>query len=277
MRFPVTALSALVLSLVATAQAPQPPQGPSDLGPFDQCGELLVASFPPGCVLFVADDGYTYAPDTISSVPPGGRVRLIGTLDPFACGTLCSESSGCIVGATFDLCPVGEPGCFGDGDVCASCPCGNDMPMGTETGCLNSSGTGAVLRSSGSSSLSRDELLFFVEDARPDSFAMLASSSNLLPSIGPCAAGSGVPSAMFDGLRCLGTALTRHGMRATDDSGAVGYLTPCWGATEYGLAVEAGATVGQSLHFQVFYRDDPAAICQTGQNTTNVVSITIQS
>ncbi len=158
--------------------------------------------------------------------------------------------------------------CFGDGSA-NPCPCGNNVPAGNPTGCLNSSGVGASLDISGNLSVTNDSLRFDVAGAPPTGFGILVSGDNQLPSAQP-----GLGIRVFDGLRCVGGNLIRHGGRSFDNSGA--NITP-WGAggnPPGGLIAQGGFVAGQTRHWQVFYRDLTTAICQTGRNFTSAVSTT---
>jgi len=163
----------------------------------------------------------------------------------------------------------GEAFCFGDGSA-NGCPCGNDVPLGTRSGCLNSSGVGAEIFVSGVPSASNDTLRFDVEGGPPTGFAILASGDNQLPLVVP---GVGIPA--FDGLRCTGGNLQRHGGRNLNANGAnIG----AWGEggnPAQGLVAQGGFVVGQTRHWQIFYRDFPDAVCMTGRNFSNATSVTI--
>ena len=159
--------------------------------------------------------------------------------------------------------------CFGDGSS-TPCPCGNNAVLGAASGCANQSGLGAVLTGSGLASATTNGLTFAVTDASPGTFAVLVSADNPLPSTNP---GAGIHA--FDGLRCVGGSLVRHGSRATNASGAS--VSP-WGPPGGpigGIVAQGGFVQGRTRHFQVFYREDATLGCQTGQNTSNAVTVTV--
>ena len=113
--------------------------------------------------------------------------------------------------------------------------------------------------------------------ANPSTFAVLLSGAELLPTnpLNPCPAGSGIRSALLDGLRCVGVGLQRHGVRATDAEGDVGLTNNGWGGGDppaIGLIAQGGFQLGQTRHWQVFYREASALVCMRGLNTTNAVS-----
>lgn len=167
-----------------------------------------------------------------------------------------------------------EPFCFGDGD-CTPCPCGNDAPVGAQGGCLNSSGDSGVLSASGIASVSLDSLSFEAASLNPMTFAVLVSAQDRLPvgPLNPCfGQDTGVSSLLADGLRCVGGNLRRHGVRLTDAAGSVGASNAAWGFPT-GPALLSAFGVGETRHFQAFYRQDVMDLCGTGQSTTNAVTV----
>ena len=170
--------------------------------------------------------------------------------------------------------------CYGDGGftaACKPCPCGNDMPAGNQTGCMNSAGTGGRLVATGLANVSLDTLEFNITGGNPGGFAVLVAGDSRLPAAGMCPPGSGivVPTAPFDGLRCVGGGFRRHGGRALDATGA--NISP-WGGSggpPIGLIAKGGYVVCQTRQFQVIYRDLLWGTCTTGLNTTNAVQVTM--
>ena len=174
--------------------------------------------------------------------------------------------------------------CFGDGGAtvrCTDCPCTNNADQGIVGGCLNSVGTSAVLSILGEASASSDTARLEVGRARPAAMTLLASSANKLPmnpAVNPCPPGSGAPSIYFDGLRCIGGPIVRHGARSADATGAVEGSNDGWGgqfAPTEGLVAQGGFAIGQERFFQAIYREDPTLSCGTGLNTTNAVLIIV--
>lgn len=175
--------------------------------------------------------------------------------------------------------------CFGDGSSpagCGACPCGNDAPSGTIGGCLNSSQRSARLLALGRSSITSDSLQMELLGAQGNSFAILLSGDNALPQSGTCPVGSGIDvvGAPFDGLRCAGSQLVRHGIRSTDLQGdAASAANPGWGGDflpASGLLSQLSSPSGATRHFQVIYRDLPTSGCGTGLNSTNAVSVQLR-
>jgi hypothetical protein len=156
--------------------------------------------------------------------------------------------------------PVVTPLCFGDGTG-ASCPCGNDAPFFSGTGCLNSFGTGGLLASAGSARTAAD------------TFVLLGSgmtNSSCLYFQGTSAVNGGQGSAFGDGLRCAGGAVVRLGTKAN-----------VAGASQYPAAGDPAVSVqglvpgpGSLRVYQVWYRNS-AAFCQPeGFNLTNALAVT---
>lgn len=176
---------------------------------------------------------------------------------------------------------LGGPICFGDGGSggCTPCPCGNEV-SGSTGGCLNGFGTAGILHAYGLPSVAQDTLRFELADANPMTFAILVSTQSLLPTGGVCPVGSGIQSSVLDGLRCVGGALLRHGVRSTDFAGSSGVNGNAgWGPPNGpagGLVVAGGFQAGQTRHFQVFYREDLNLGCGRGQNTSNAWSLVFQ-
>ncbi len=173
--------------------------------------------------------------------------------------------------------------CYGNGGQqpgCTDCPCGNNADSGTVGGCLNSNSTSASLAITGQASISNDTVHLELSRAIPSALSLLVSSTLMLPNqTGTlCPSGSGVLSGFFDGLRCVGAPITRHGTRMTDVNGEVGGLSNGWGGPfepAMGLVLQGGFSVGQERYFQAFYRDNPALNCNTGLNTSNAVRIAV--
>ena len=170
--------------------------------------------------------------------------------------------------------------CNGDGGDqmgCTNCPCGNNAAPGTIGGCVNSNSMSARLEPSGSPSVMADTMRYEVTGANVSTFGVLISANNQLPQMGACPPGSGLSTAILDGLRCVGGAVQRHGSRATDGLGNIGVTNNGWGPPSGpagGLIAQGGFVAGQTRHYQCFYREVASLGCLTGQNTTNAVSVT---
>lgn len=178
--------------------------------------------------------------------------------------------------------------CNGDGGDqmgCTDCPCANNAPAGTTGGCLNSAGGSSLLHASGSLSVSLPsmvdtDLRFSLSGVPPNKFCVLTSGDAVAPGnpANPCfGQDSGVAAASFDGLRCSVMNTHRHGGRAADSNGDVGVTNNPWGGEggpPIGIAqTHGGFTAGQTRYFQAIHRDDIAAVCMRGLNTSQAVEI----
>ena len=173
--------------------------------------------------------------------------------------------------------------CVGDGETtpgCTSCPCGNDA-AGQLGGCLNGAGFSGVLLPGGNSSVGNPTMNFRLLSANPNTFAILVSGDFSAPNntSNPCfGQGTGVTGTAFDGLRCVVGGFQRHGTRATDSNGTVGFSNNRWGPPNGpvgGLIQQGGFSAGQARHYQAIYREDPSLVCGNGQNTTQAIHVTI--
>jgi len=134
-------------------------------------------------------------------------------------------------------------------------PCGNGSDA--STGCTNSLGQGAALRSEGSASVAAADLVLVAGGLpnRPGLFFQ-----------GDLSLGTG---ALFgDGLRCAGGAVVRLGV-ALPTAGAASF--PSSGA-QPSIPAIGGALPGQTRIYQLWYRD-LSGPCSTGFNTTNAVAV----
>ena len=196
----------------------------------------------------------------------------------FVTGPGAATLRGDITSVTISSVPFGET-CNGDGGNqmgCTDCPCGNSAAPGTSGGCLNSAGTSARLARSGSSSVSSADLRFDASGIAPGVTSILTSGNALAPTnaANPCfGMNSGVQSVNLDGLRCVVQGVLRHGARVADANGAIGAMTNGWGTPDSFFNF-AAFVAGGTKHFQLIYRDDANTVCQTGQNSSQAISIT---
>jgi Tol biopolymer transport system component len=131
--------------------------------------------------------------------------------------------------------------CFG---TAAACPCGNAGPTGH--GCANHSGTlGARLRSIGTSSVASDDYLLVG--------SLLTANSPALIFQGTSRVNGGQGVVFGDGLRCVGGAVLRIGVRVADSSGSVAFGAPL-GDTPISVRGQVPAA-GGTFHYQAWYRD----------------------
>ena len=224
--------------------------------------------------------------------PPGNPGTV--TLDVSAVGASIAAGAGNLVAqfmqtasASLRVCyrfELGQSKCNGDGGNqmgCTNCLCNNNAPVGTVGGCLNSVGTSARIVASGVPSQSNDTLQIKVFSAAPNRMGTLFSSSAGMPTnpLSPCfGLDSGVANNFMDGLRCLGGSVRRQGTRTSNVNGNYGETDAPWGppaGPPGGLIARAGWMPGQTICYQVYYRDDPMLVCNTAINTTNALRITI--
>jgi len=138
-------------------------------------------------------------------------------------------------------------------------PCGNNYPG---AGCSNSTGLGALLQATGTSSVGLDNLVLTTTQAPPNRFGVLFMGTVF---VGP------VPFA--DGLRCVGGLARRWPLQNSGPSGTFVYGP--------GMAAYATAnyppvfwlTPGSTWHFQMWFRD-PTGPCGLSSNMSNSASVT---
>ena len=233
----------------------------------------------------VAGETYLIRTGTFSDSTPTGVYQLLIAPGPLAdanntSGFPQSGAPGCQGSFAY------VESCFGDGGDqmgCTACPCGNEATPGTVGGCLNSVGASAHLIATGLASVSvldPNDLGFLMENGVPGGFAVLTSGQSIGPlnMANPCfGTGSGVQSNVLDGLRCAVGSTQRHGGRATDGAGEIGFTNNGWGGAfgpPAGLATQGGFVAGETRHYQAFYRDFADQVCLTEQNTTQAITVT---
>ncbi len=175
----------------------------------------------------------------------------LGVVYPFG-GTYSPRTWNGTVYYTSD---VGQAYCFGDGTA-APCPCINSG--GSEEGCANSTGVGAKLISSGSTSVLADDLLYVASGLVPGQPALLFAGSNQL--------GGGQGTSFGDVLRCTGGGVMRLSTQLANATGDATFPT--------GLAATLGAAAGDVRNFQVWYSDPVGSSCGSGFNLSHGVSVT---
>ncbi|MFT4541107.1 MAG: outer membrane protein assembly factor BamB [Planctomycetota bacterium] len=167
---------------------------------------------------------------------------------------------------------IGAPGCIGlaylfDNSLTgatrycegSSCPCANNDTSG---GCMNSTSSGARIELAGSTSLSADNLILTAESLPAHQFCLFYRGT------------LATNNAFGDGLRCAGGLTVR--MNPPQDSGPAGTVQVGPGLVAQACQVGVGSClqVGQSWHFQAWYRD-PLGPCGTGFSTSDAVSIVL--
>ena len=149
---------------------------------------------------------------------------------------------------------VGTPYCFcPNGGICFN-------PDAT-AGCRNSTGAGALLTATGTTSVFADNLV-------------LTTTSLPTGQLGLYLMGANPINITFgDGIRCVGGSLRRFPIQ---NSGAGGVMTLGPGIVNYTIANFAPAfwiTSGQTWRFQNWYRD-PGGPCGTNFNLSNPIAVT---
>lgn len=186
--------------------------------------------------------------------------------------------------------------CNGDGAApqCAVCPCGNSLPLGTISGCINSSGFGARLDATGSASVSlpagaTTDLRFTITGA-PNiltapggALCQLISGDAVAPQnpMNICfGLNTGLQNINSDGLRCAVVNQKRHGSRFADMQGEVMDSTGpsrVWGGEAQpngGIFAQGGFAAGQTRFFQVQHRENPIYVCGRGLNSSQAIEVT---
>ena len=230
-----------------------------------------------------AGNEYLIRTGTASEMVPTGVFQMIIAQGSQA---YLVQDPGLVLGGTCIEEFVYTESCSGDGGDqmgCTPCPCNNEAPAGSLTGCLHSAGVGAALIGYLSASVAAsnpDDLRFDMQGGTPNSFAVLISGASIAPRniANPCfGSDAGVQSSVLDGLRCAVMNVQRHGGRPIDFLGDVGLVGPGWGGESgppAGIAATAGFVAGETRHFQAFYRELPGVVCSTQQNTSQSVTVT---
>ena len=151
-----------------------------------------------------------------------------------------------------------RPYCFGDGSS-GLCPCANNSTA--ETGCANSTGSGAHLTGAGSPDALADNLTMLCNGLTPNQPVLLFAANNeILPS---------APSFLFgDGFRCAGGFVKRLGVVNANSMGEAS-----WGPN---LQAAGGWGPGDIRRFQAWYRDPAGSPCGALFNLSNGVEVTFQ-
>jgi hypothetical protein len=180
------------------------------------------------------------------SVALSNGIALIGTPhDDEGCPTKANCEAGA---AWFFPAPAFTLGyCFGE-----DCPCANHDAA---RGCARHGGRGATLTACGSASVALDDLALRAENLAPGQPALLVR--------GLQRANGGAGLSFGDGLRCVGGGTARLGLAHADDMGIAS-----WGP---GLAALGGWQPGDTMRFQVWFRDELPSPCGNGYNATSAL------
>ena len=150
--------------------------------------------------------------------------------------------------------PGSEPFCEGEGTEAGGvqCPCGNNAPPGSGTGCLNRNGVGALLTSTGVPSVSNDTFVLHVIGL-PNGVAGFFFQ-------GGTDAG---PGTFGNGIRCIGGPFVRMAKIAGQPGGN---QFPPPGGTP--ISEQFNIPAGATRYYQVLYRDGGGP-CGASINASN--------
>jgi hypothetical protein len=147
------------------------------------------------------------------------------------------------------------PFCFGDGSGMA-CPCANQSAVGAGEGCANSTGSGAILSATGSGHVADDNVVLRVDQARASQPGVFIQGRTQ------------IETPFRDGLLCMGTPTERLQVVFTDAGGVAESTTSL---------VTAGAIAqGDTVFYQLWYRDPVVSPCGTGSNLSNGAELSWQ-
>ncbi len=100
---------------------------------------------------------------------------------------------------------TGHPFCLGDNVSATVCPCGNSVPVGTRSGCRNTTGAGAKLEAAGFADVSNDSARLLVSGLTP--------GAPILFFQGDAKQSSGYGLSFGDGVRCVSGTVIRLGTK----------------------------------------------------------------
>jgi len=231
----------------------------TDIGDLDGDGDLdwIVSSFGGGVWELRENDGsgsFTHVHDFPAESSPACAVILDSDGDRDLDIVLLDEIADLIT-MMENVAPA-VPFCFGE----SGCPCGNDAPQGSGTGCVNSTGLGGLLSSVGSGSVSEDDLVLTASQLPANQFGLVFMGSAVAP-----------PTTMGAGLRCARGGLFRYGVH---NSGGAGSYSEGPGIVQLsqGFASAGRIDPGETWIFQAWYRN-PTGPCATS-NVTNALEVT---
>jgi hypothetical protein len=121
---------------------------------------------------------------------------------------------------------------------------------------VNSQGHGAILLASGSASISADDLVLSISQARPTQPTLFVQGTNAIA----------IP--FKDGKLCMGTPTLRMGVEFLNGSGAA--------SSSFSIVTEGNISVpGTVRYYQAWYRDPgPGSVCGQGSNFSGGLQLT---
>ena len=152
-----------------------------------------------------------------------------------------------------DECGPGTVLCAGDGSA-IPCPCGNNSAAGAGEGCANSTGSGAILYTTGTTVVANDDLRFHIAQARPGQPALLVQGATY------------VTMPFRDGVFCTGNPTARVEVVFLDGSGN--------GSTTGSIVTNGLIPANGGIRrYQMWYRDPAVSPCGTGSNFSQGIAI----
>lgn len=148
--------------------------------------------------------------------------------------------------------------CIGSGveNGGVDCPCGNTVPPGATSGCINSTGQGASLTGTGLPLVSHDTLLLTANNLPAGKVSYFLFGRVHGPSV-----------PFGDGTRCIGGPFQRV-RKVAASTGSETFPPP----NSLPISQQLGIENGEVVFFQVIYRDGSGP-CHNGANATNLLSI----
>jgi hypothetical protein len=211
------------------------------------------------------------ASDLVLFTGPAGNPGMI-SLPITAAGTSNASGAGNLItqfnqaaSASLSVCYTYTPPfhvfCIGDGSGSTGpCPCMNDAPSGTTSGCLNSSGLGGVLTATGVPSISHDTLHLTITQLP------MGAQGWFVQADGALNGGHGAP--FGDGENCL-----QGNIIFMQKIAIGGNVLPPPGSPP--ISVLFGIMAGQTKYYQGWYREPhPVGPCGgMSMNTTNGIVV----
>lgn len=196
--------------------------------------------------------------DTLLDVCEVGLVDCNGNGRADACDISSGSSSDIDGNGVPDDCNGAVAAfCFGTVGSPVACPCGNNAPAGSQTGCLNSLGSGARLQTSGTPRVSADTLVLR-GTGMPNSTCLYYQGTT---------AGTG---AIFgDGVRCVASGIIRLGTKVN-----VGSQSEYPGVGDPRISVRGLIpAIGGARSYQAWYRNSTGFCTSATFNLTNGVRV----
>jgi hypothetical protein len=179
---------------------------------------------------------------------------------PFSDPTSGTTGSITLVGTIVADFSLVKTFCFGDGSG-AACPCGNSSSVGSNSGCLNSTGVGGQLTSTGVAAIGADTFTL--------NGANLPGATTGLFFQGSAQQSAGAGLAFGDGLRCVSGTVIRLGTKVAV-AGALSYPV---GADPTVSVKGLVTTPGATNTYQIWYRNAAAYCTPQTFNLSNGLSV----